>query len=105
MLGSRRTIVPWRPARQADRRLGWGIGDQAVSSLTNAVSSLTNFAVNIYIAGLFMTSPTRPAPMTAPRPRSLRKSRQESGGSWLRDHTVSQFSGNSVQRSRRSRGT
>ena len=57
-LGSRRTIVPWRPARQADRRLGWGIGDQAVSSLTN-------FAVNIYIAGLFMTSPSRPAPMTA----------------------------------------
>ena len=33
----------WAPARQAARRLGWGVADQAVSSLTN-------FAVSIYIA-------------------------------------------------------
>jgi O-antigen/teichoic acid export membrane protein len=39
----RRTAVPWRLARQAGRRLGWGVADQAVSSITN-------FAVNIYIA-------------------------------------------------------
>jgi O-antigen/teichoic acid export membrane protein len=41
--GGRRMIVPWQLARRASRRLGWGIGDQAISSLTN-------FAVNIYIA-------------------------------------------------------
>ena len=39
----RRTAVPWRLARQAGRRLSWGVADQAVSSLTN-------FAVSIYIA-------------------------------------------------------
>ena len=32
-----------RPVRQSGRRLSWGVADQAVSSLTN-------FAVNIYIA-------------------------------------------------------
>lgn len=41
--GWRRTTVPWRLALQAGRRLGWGVADQAVSSVTN-------FAVNIYIA-------------------------------------------------------
>lgn len=41
--GWRRTTVPWRLALQACRRLGWGVADQAVSSITN-------FAVNIYIA-------------------------------------------------------
>jgi O-antigen/teichoic acid export membrane protein len=35
--------VPWRRARQAGGRLSWGVADQAVSSITN-------FAVNIYIA-------------------------------------------------------
>jgi O-antigen/teichoic acid export membrane protein len=39
----RKTAIPWRTARQAGRRLGWGVADQAVSSITN-------FAVNIYIA-------------------------------------------------------
>src|SRR5881275_2314807 len=39
----RRTAVPWRLVRQAGRRLSWGVADQAVSSLTN-------FAVSIYIA-------------------------------------------------------
>ncbi len=43
LVGRRRTAVPWRLARQAGRRLGWGVADQAVSSITN-------FAVNIYIA-------------------------------------------------------
>ena len=33
----------WRLLRQAGRRLGWGVADQAVSSLTN-------FAVSIYVA-------------------------------------------------------
>ena len=35
--------MSWRLTRKAGRRLGWGIADQAVSSLTN-------FAVNIVIA-------------------------------------------------------
>lgn len=35
--------MPWHLARQGIRRLGWGVADQAVSSITN-------FAVNIYIA-------------------------------------------------------
>ena len=35
--------VPWRVARQVGRRLSWGVADQAVSSLTN-------FAVSIYVA-------------------------------------------------------
>jgi O-antigen/teichoic acid export membrane protein len=35
--------MSWRSARLAGRRLSWGVADQAVSSLTN-------FAVNIYIA-------------------------------------------------------
>jgi len=35
--------LPWRMARQATRRLGWGVADQAMSSISN-------FAVNIYIA-------------------------------------------------------
>ena len=39
----RKTAVPWRVARQAVRRISWGVADQAVSSLTNA-------AVSIYIA-------------------------------------------------------
>jgi O-antigen/teichoic acid export membrane protein len=34
---------PWRLVRQATRRLGWGVADQGMSSLSN-------FAVNIYIA-------------------------------------------------------
>jgi O-antigen/teichoic acid export membrane protein len=37
------TAMPWQLVRQASRRLGWGVADQAVSSITN-------FAVNIYIA-------------------------------------------------------
>jgi O-antigen/teichoic acid export membrane protein len=37
------TAMPWHTMRQATRRLGWGVADQAVSSITN-------FAVNIYIA-------------------------------------------------------
>ena len=39
----RRAAVHWRHVRQAGRRLSWGVADQAVSSLTN-------FAVSIYIA-------------------------------------------------------
>jgi O-antigen/teichoic acid export membrane protein len=35
--------VPWRFVRQASRRLSWGVADQAMSSVSN-------FAVNIYIA-------------------------------------------------------
>jgi O-antigen/teichoic acid export membrane protein len=38
-----RAARPWRLVRQATRRLSWGVADQAVSSLTN-------FAVSIYIA-------------------------------------------------------
>ena len=38
-----RTAAFWRPPRQAGRRLSWGVADQAVSSLTN-------FAVSIYVA-------------------------------------------------------
>src|SRR5580692_3034625 len=34
---------PWRSIRQAARRLGWGVADQGMSSVSN-------FAVNIYIA-------------------------------------------------------
>jgi len=41
--GRRRAALPWRLAVRAGRRLGWGVTDQAVSSITN-------FAVNIYIA-------------------------------------------------------
>jgi O-antigen/teichoic acid export membrane protein len=41
--GERRTALPWRRIRQAARRLSWGVADQGVSSITN-------FAVNIYIA-------------------------------------------------------
>lgn len=40
---SGRASVVWRLARQAQRRLGWGLADQGVSSLTN-------FAASIYIA-------------------------------------------------------
>jgi O-antigen/teichoic acid export membrane protein len=43
LVGRRLTAVSSRRARQAGRRLGWGVADQAVSSITN-------FAVNIYIA-------------------------------------------------------
>ena len=39
---TRPTAGSWRHTRRARRRLGWGVADQAVSSLTN-------FAVNIYI--------------------------------------------------------
>ena len=39
----RRAAALWRLPRQAVRRLGWGVADQAVSSLTN-------FAVSIYVA-------------------------------------------------------
>jgi O-antigen/teichoic acid export membrane protein len=35
--------LPWRLVRQASRRLSWGVADQAMSSASN-------FAVNIYIA-------------------------------------------------------
>src|SRR5579859_7092083 len=35
--------LSWRLVRQASRRLSWGIADQAMSSVSN-------FAVNIYIA-------------------------------------------------------
>ena len=35
--------LPWRLLRQATRRLSWGVADQAMSSISN-------FAVNIYIA-------------------------------------------------------
>src|SRR6201996_7861422 len=41
--GSRRTILPWQKIRRATRRLSWGVADQGMSSITN-------FAVNIYIA-------------------------------------------------------
>ena len=34
---------PWRLVRQATRRLGWGVADQGMSSISN-------FAVNIYVA-------------------------------------------------------
>ncbi len=36
-------VLPWRLVRQASRRLSWGVADQAMSSISN-------FAVNIYIA-------------------------------------------------------
>ena len=39
----RPTAATWRLVRQAGRRLGWGVADQGMSSLSN-------FAVNIYIA-------------------------------------------------------
>ena len=39
---TRRATGSWRHTRRVRRRLGWGVADQAVSSLTN-------FAVNIYI--------------------------------------------------------
>ena len=42
-VGSTRTAVPWRMARRVGQRLSWGVADQAVSSLTN-------FAVSIYVA-------------------------------------------------------
>ena len=35
--------LSWRLVRQASRRLSWGVADQAMSSVSN-------FAVNIYIA-------------------------------------------------------
>src|SRR5215831_17034515 len=35
--------LPWRVVRQASRRLSWGVADQAMSSVSN-------FVVNIYIA-------------------------------------------------------
>jgi O-antigen/teichoic acid export membrane protein len=43
VLVGKRVAMPWHLVRQAGRRLGWGVADQAVSSITN-------FAVNIYIA-------------------------------------------------------
>jgi O-antigen/teichoic acid export membrane protein len=43
LVPGRLTATPWHLARQGARRLGWGVADQAVSSITN-------FAVNIYIA-------------------------------------------------------
>ena len=39
----RATALPWQLVRKASRRIGWGIADQGMSSITN-------FAVNIYIA-------------------------------------------------------
>ncbi len=39
----RRTAALWRVAREGSRRLGWGVADQGMSSLTN-------FALSIYIA-------------------------------------------------------
>ena len=36
-------VLPWRRARQAARRLGWGVADQGMSSLTN-------FRLSIYVA-------------------------------------------------------
>ena len=39
----RRPAATWRPIRQACQRLSWGVADQAMSSMSN-------FAVNIYIA-------------------------------------------------------
>jgi O-antigen/teichoic acid export membrane protein len=41
--GWRAVTRPWRLVRHAIRRLGWGVADQAMSSISN-------FAVNIYIA-------------------------------------------------------
>ena len=41
--GRRPTAATWRLISQACRRLGWGVADQAMSSISN-------FAVNIYIA-------------------------------------------------------
>ena len=41
--GRRAVTRPWRLVRHATRRLGWGVADQAMSSISN-------FAVNIYIA-------------------------------------------------------
>src|ERR1700735_4120216 len=38
-----RGATPWRMVRQIGKRLSWGVADQAVSSLTN-------FAVSIYVA-------------------------------------------------------
>src|ERR1700679_3150704 len=38
-----RGATPWRLVRQIGKRLSWGVADQAVSSLTN-------FAVSIYVA-------------------------------------------------------
>src|ERR1700749_1226260 len=38
-----RGATPWRRGRQGGKRLSWGVADQAVSSLTN-------FAVSIYVA-------------------------------------------------------
>ena len=35
--------LPWRRVRQAARRLGWGVADQGMSSLTN-------FLMSIYVA-------------------------------------------------------
>jgi O-antigen/teichoic acid export membrane protein len=43
LVPGRLTAMPWHLARQGARRLGWGVADQAVSSITN-------FAINIYIA-------------------------------------------------------
>lgn len=42
-IGRRPAAAVWRLARQASRRLGWGVADQAMSSISN-------FAVNVYIA-------------------------------------------------------
>jgi O-antigen/teichoic acid export membrane protein len=42
-VGSKDAAVPWRMARRVGQRLSWGVADQAVSSLTN-------FAVSIYVA-------------------------------------------------------
>lgn len=39
----RAAALPWHLVRRASRRIGWGIADQGMSSITN-------FAVNIYIA-------------------------------------------------------
>lgn len=41
--GYRRTVLPWQKIRRVTQRLTWGVADQGVSSMTN-------FAVNIYIA-------------------------------------------------------
>jgi O-antigen/teichoic acid export membrane protein len=43
VLADRRQPLLWRMARAAVQRLGWGVADQGMSSVTN-------FAVNIYIA-------------------------------------------------------
>src|SRR5580693_10738637 len=43
LVPGRLTAMPWHLARQGARRLGWGVAEQAVSSITN-------FAINIYIA-------------------------------------------------------